>query len=317
MGGVQAVGGSGSDAGGGMSKQQQVHPTSPSGILAILKGFAAPPWQFREQPRDGNHWDFATLANGATNTEGAGSEPTAVGVSSSTGGTVSGLMEDHSQAGASADASGAAGAEERDCVGVAQSDGGSVANASPPSPSPSPSPSACRPRGFPRSGLISNVGNLGPPRLVGDNSISLVSDIEEGKGRWLRRGGVAGTSAAEGRGGDRGGSISGGGTRSISTASFEGGIEQLGRGGGGGEAQGGRGRSAHSLRGRPASFDHAAILEAGDGEEAARLRDGEGRGGGGSSWRMGMVGTRLPSAGGSWRGVPVISLHNVASVARD
>ncbi|CAM9150180.1 unnamed protein product, partial [Ectocarpus sp. 12 AP-2014] len=200
MRGVQG-GGGGNDAGGAMSQQQQLHPISPSGILAILKGFAVPRWQFREQPRDGNRWDFDTFAEVATGNERTGSEPTAAGVSFSTGGTVSGVMGDRSQADAGADASGAAGAEERDCVGVAQSDGGSVANVSP--PSPSPSPSACRPRGFTRSRLISNVGNLGPPRLVGDNSISLVSDIEEGqgKGRWLRRGGVAVTSPAEGRGG--------------------------------------------------------------------------------------------------------------------
>ncbi|CAM9273530.1 unnamed protein product [Ectocarpus sp. 4 AP-2014] len=273
-------------------------------LHGVVAPMASAREEFKEQPRDANRWDFATLANGATGTERTGSEPTAAGVSLSTGGTVSGVMGDHSQADAGADASGAAGAEERDCVNVAHSDGGSVANASP--PSPSPSPSVCRPRGFPRSGLISNAGNLGPPRLVGDNSISLVSDIEEGrgKGRWLRRGGVAGTSAAEGRGGGRGGSISGGGTRSISTESFEGGMELLGRGGGRGEAQGGSGRSAHSLRGRPASFDHAAILEAGDGEQAARSRNGEGRGRGRSSWRMRVIRTRLPSARGSRRGVP-------------
>ncbi|CAM9203306.1 unnamed protein product, partial [Ectocarpus sp. 13 AM-2016] len=151
------------------------------GQRTILKGFAVPRWQFREQPRDGNRWDFDTFAKGATGTERTGSEPTAAGFSFSTGGTVSGVMGDHSQADEGADASCAAGAEERDCVGVAQSDGGSVSNVSP--PSPSPSPSACRPRGFPRSGLISNAGNLGPPRLVGDNSISPVSDIEEGQGK--------------------------------------------------------------------------------------------------------------------------------------
>ncbi|CAM9150232.1 unnamed protein product, partial [Ectocarpus sp. 12 AP-2014] len=82
--------------------------------------------------------------------------------------------------------------------------------------------------------------------------------------------------------------ISEGATRSISTASFEGAIEVLGRGGGGGEAEGGNGRYAHSLRGRPTSFDDAAILEAGDGEQAARSRNGEGRGRERSSWRMGV-----------------------------
>ncbi|CAM9767141.1 unnamed protein product, partial [Ectocarpus sp. 12 AP-2014] len=254
----------------------------------------------REQPRDGNRRDFDDHAKGATGTEGAGSEPTAAGVSSSVRGTVSGATKDHDQAGDAA----APAAEGRDGVGVSPSEGGGVASASPPS-FPSPSPSVPRPKGFPRSGLISSVGNLGPPRLVGSNSMSLVNDIEQGKRKWLQRGNPTGTAAAvKGGGGHRDGRINVGGTRSTPTARVEGGIELLGGGGSGGEAQGGRARSAHSLRGRPASFDHAAILETGDGEQAARSRNGEGRGGRGLSWRMGVVGTRLPSAGGSWRGVP-------------
>ncbi|CAM9332474.1 unnamed protein product [Ectocarpus sp. 12 AP-2014] len=87
-------------------------------------------------------------------------------------------------------------------------------------------------------------------------------------------------------------------------ARFEGGIELLGGGGGGGEAQGGRGRSVHLLWGRSASFDNAAILEAGDGEQAARARNGEGRRGGRLSWQMEGSGSLLTSGGVSWRGVP-------------
>ncbi|CBN78597.1 conserved unknown protein [Ectocarpus siliculosus] len=270
-------------------------------LHGVVAHMASAREEFREQPRDGNRWDFADHAKGTTGTEGAGSEPTSAGVSSSVGGTVSGATGDHDQAGAA----GTAAAEGCDGVGVAPSEGGGVASASRPS-FPSPSPAVPHPRGFPRSGLISSVGNLGPPRLVGSNSMSLVSDIEQGKRKGLRRGNPNGTAAAvEGEGGRRGGRIKGGGTRSRPTVRFEGGIELLSGGGdGGGEAQGGRGRSAYSLTGRSASFDDAAILEAGDREQAARSRNGEGRGGGRSSWRMGVVGTRLPSAGGSWRGVP-------------
>ncbi|CAN0164415.1 unnamed protein product [Ectocarpus sp. 8 AP-2014] len=181
-------------------------------------------------------------------------------------------------AGAGAGA-GASGGRERVGVGPSGDGGGAgeeggVANRSPPSPFPSPS-SPC-PIGSPRRGLMSRVGNVAPLWLMGSNSVSLVSDVEEGEGEWLPRGSAAGTAAA-----DQGGSsISGGGTRSISTESFEGGVELLGRVGGPGEAQGGRGSSSRSHRGQSGSFDHAATVEAGGGEEAARSRNGEGRGAG-------------------------------------
>ncbi|CAN0008495.1 unnamed protein product, partial [Ectocarpus fasciculatus] len=171
-------------------------------------------------------------------------------------------------------------------VGVAPNEGGGVANAPPP-PS-SRLPPVPRPKGSPCSGLVSSVGSLSPPRFVGGDSMFLVSDIEEGKERWFRRGSPTGTATAGGGGIGRRGSISGGGTRTTSAESFGGGIELLRGGDGGREAQDGRGRSAHSPRGRSASFDHAAILE--------------GRVGGGSSCRMG--GSRLLSRGRRWRGVP-------------
>ncbi|CAM9373117.1 unnamed protein product [Ectocarpus fasciculatus] len=170
-------------------------------------------------------------------------------------------------------------------IGPSGDDGGAggerdVANAS--RPSPFPSPSAPFPRGSPCSGLVSSVGNLTAPRLC-SKSMSLVSDIEEGEGKWLRRVSAAGTAAADGGGS----SISGGGTRSMSTESPEGRGELLGGVGGRGEAQGDRGSSSRSHRGQSASFDHAAIVETGDGQETARPRDGEGRGAGGATWQMG------------------------------
>ncbi|CAN0415844.1 unnamed protein product, partial [Ectocarpus fasciculatus] len=132
------------------------------------------------------------------------------GVSSSTGGTVSGPTGGHDQAGTAGTAAAAEG-RNRVGVGVAPNEGGGVANAPPP-PS-SRLPPVPRPKGSPCSGLVSSVGSLSPPRFVGGDSMFLVSDIEEGKERWFRRGSPTGTATAGGGGIGRRGSISGGGTR--------------------------------------------------------------------------------------------------------
>lgn len=155
------------------------------------------------------------------------------------------------------------------------------------------------------------MGILGRPGLVGNNTMSTLSDIEEGKEEGLSRGSTAGTAAADGGGG----SISGEGTRSISTESFEGGVELLGEVDGRGEAHVGRGSSSRLHREQ--SVSHAAIVEAGDGEEAARSRNGEGRRAVGVTWQTGRKENPLRSPGGSWRGVPVISLNIVARQLQD
>ncbi|CAM9490041.1 unnamed protein product, partial [Ectocarpus sp. 8 AP-2014] len=271
----------GSDTGREKTPLQRALPISPSGIRAILKGFSVLPWQFREPSRDGNRWNFAS------GTAGASSEPTAARAA----GVVA--TGDHAQT---------AVAEGRNGGGA--SEAGGVASAS--TPSPFLSTSASAQRSSPRSGSIANVENLGTPRLVRSNSMTVVSDIEEGKGRWLRRGSSAVTATAEAGASRRGGHVSGEGRRwSTPREFFEGGIEFLGGGSGGWKAQGGRGRSVRARRGRSASFDHAAILEANDGEESARSRHGEERGAWGAPWRMGGIGSGLPSGGrGGWQGVP-------------
>ncbi|CAM9688099.1 unnamed protein product, partial [Ectocarpus sp. 12 AP-2014] len=271
----------GSDTGREKTPLQRARPISPSGIRAILKGFSVLPWQFREPSRDGNRWNFAS------GTAGVSSEPAAAGAA---GAAPTG---DHAQT---------AVAEGR--KGGSASEAGGIASAPPPCPFLSTSASAQI--SSPRSGLIANVENLGTPRLVRSNSMTVVSDIEEGKGRWLRRGSSAVTAAAEAGAGRRGGNVSGEGRRwSTPREFFEGRIELLGGGSGGWKAQGGRGRSVRARRGRSASFDHAAILEANDGDESARSRHGEERGAWGAPWRMGGIGSGLPSGGrGGWQGVP-------------
>lgn len=272
----------GSDTGRDKTPLQRALPISPSGIRAILKGFSVLPWQFKEPSRDENRWNFAS------DTAGASSEPTAAGEA---GAAATG---DHVQTAVAGRHGGSA------------SEAGGVASASP--PSPVLSTSASGQRSSPRSGLIANVENLGTPRLVRSNSMTVVSDIEEGKGRCLRRGSSAVTAAAEAGAGRRGGNVSGEGRRwSTPREFFEGGIGLLGGGGGGWKAQGGRGRSVGARRGRSASFDHAAILETNDGEESARSRHGEERGAWGAPWRMGGIGSGLPAGGrGGWQGFPVI-----------
>ncbi|CAB1115183.1 unnamed protein product [Ectocarpus sp. CCAP 1310/34] len=274
----------GSDTGREKTPLQRALPISPSGIRAILKGFSVLPWQFREPSRDGSRWNFAS------GTAGASSEPTTAGAAGAAGAAPTG---DHAQTAVSEGGNGGSASEA-----------GGVASASPPSAFLSTSASAQT--SSPRSGLIANVENLGTPRLVRSNSMTVVSDIEEGKGRWLRRGSSAVTAAAEAGAGRRGGNVSGEGRRwSTPREFFEGGIELLGGGSGGWMAQGGRGRSVRARRGRSASFDHAAILEANDGEESARSRHGEERGAWGAPWRMGGIGSGLPSGGrGGWQGIP-------------
>ncbi|CAM9270799.1 unnamed protein product [Ectocarpus fasciculatus] len=290
-GGGGGVGNGGSDAGGENSPLQRTLPISPSGIRAILKGFSVLPWQFREPSRDGNRWTFAS------GTAGTSSEPSAAGAA---GAAATG---DHAQTAAVAEER-SGGSVRPSGDGADASEGSGVAGAFP--PSPVSSTPASRQRSFPRSGLIANVGNLGTPRLVRSNSMTVVSDIEEGKGRWLRRGSSAVTAAAEAGAGRGGGNVNGEGRRwSTPRDIFEGGIEFLGGGSGGWKAPGGRGRTVRARRGRSASFDHAAILEANDVEESARSRHGEERGAWGAPWRMGGIGSGVQfGGGGGWRGVP-------------
>lgn len=245
------------------------------------------PWQFREPPRDRASWNFPHRAKGAAGTRStpdtanpaSAEEPALESASAAAGTATTEELQGHDRA-ATVDGSN---------VGVPGEDRGAVeegraADASAPSPA--------RSRGFLGTRWSSSVGNLGTPRIVRSHSMNLVSDIEEGKGRWpLRWAGRAGTGTGSN-------DNSGEPKRWSTPRELFGGVRAPRRDAGG---VGGRG-SARERRGRSASFDHAAMLEAKEGEEAEGGREHD-RGAWGAPWRMGGMGVGFPGAGGGgWRG---------------
>ena len=280
--------GSGSGSGSGRHGRKRTQPISPSGIRAILKGFSVLPWQFREPPRDGTSWNFPHRSRGATGTRSTpdaednpapAEDPALAPASATAGEAADGGLPGHDRSAAVDDGSCGRNGDER-----GEAEEGGAAD--------SPAPSPARPRGFLGTRWTASVGSVGTPRIVRSHSMNLVSDIEEGKGRWpLRRVGAGGVSNNSNR-------INGESRRWSTPRELFGGGGRAPRRG-----VGGRG-STRPRRGRSASFDHAAILEAKEEEEEEERR--EERGAWGAPWRMGGMGGAFAGAGGGgWRGVQV------------
>lgn len=307
-------GGSSSGGSSGRDGRRRTQPISPSGIRAILKGFSVLPWQFRDSSRDGTPWNFpprAKAAAGATPRAPNADNPAPVEDPASASAPTGGAAADgelHGDDGAAAAAAAAAvhggssGVSGDEGVAAAATARGGTANLSTPSPSPS------RVRGFLGTRWSASVGALSSPRIVRSHSMNLVSDIEEGKGRWsLRR--------AAGGGGESA-------WRWSTPKEMFGGGRAPRRGGAGGVGgAGGRSSVRPPRRGRSASFDHAAILEAANEDEEGEGRQGGGRGTWGAPWRMGGTGVGFPGAGGGggWRGVQVrlfkLTLRRISSLS--